>query len=106
MLLGLARPTAGHARVLGFDIARQRIEILRRVAFVGENKALYDGLTPAEMVRITRAFYPGWSDAAAEKCAQQLDIPNAVTEATPTRRERIWPPACSTRCFIPAAPRA
>lgn len=92
MLLGLARPTAGHARVLGFDIARQRIEILRRVAFVGENKALYDGLTPAEMVRFTRAFHPGWSDAAAEKCAQQLDIPmhQAFAKLSKGNRAKVW----------------
>jgi len=92
MLMGLARPTAGGARVLGFDIARDRIEILRRVAFVGENKALYDGLTPAEMVRFTRAFYPRWSDAAVEKCIRQLEIPLQQKFRTLSKgnRAKVW----------------
>ena len=92
LLLGLARPTAGSATVLGFDIGRQRLEILRRVAFVGENKALYDQLTPAEMVRFTRGFYPGWSDAAAEKCARQLEIPmqQKFAKLSKGNRAKVW----------------
>jgi ABC-2 type transport system ATP-binding protein len=92
MLLGLARPTAGSARVLGLDIARERIAILRRVAFVGENKVLYDNLTPAEMLRFTRSFYPGWSDAAAQKCAQRLEIPmqQRFAKLSKGNRAKVW----------------
>jgi ABC-2 type transport system ATP-binding protein len=92
MLLGLARPTAGSAHVLGLDIARQRIAILRRVAFVGENKVLYDNLTPAEMLRFTRSFYPGWSDAAAQKCAQRLEIPmqQKFAKLSKGNRAKVW----------------
>jgi ABC-2 type transport system ATP-binding protein len=92
MLLGLARPTSGQAQVLGLDISRHRVEILRRTAFVGENKALYDQLTPAEMVRFTRNFYPGWSDAAAEKCARQLEIPmqQKFGKLSKGNRAKVW----------------
>lgn len=47
MLLGLARPDNGSARVLGMDALTERIPILRRTAFVSEKKTLYpvtDGL--------------------------------------------------------------
>ncbi len=92
MLLGLARPTAGTARVLGLEIASDRIEILRRVAFVGENKVLYDNLTPAEMVRFTRSFYPRWSDAMAQKCAQRLEIPmqQRFGKLSKGNRAKVW----------------
>jgi ABC-2 type transport system ATP-binding protein len=92
ILLGLARPTAGTARVLGLDIARERMAILRRVAFVGENKVLYDHLTPAEMVRFTRSFYPSWSDAAAQKCAQRLEIPmqQRFGKLSKGNRAKVW----------------
>ena len=53
MLMGLARPDSGSASVLGFDCATQTVDILRRVAFVGENKTLYGELTPEEMVEAT-----------------------------------------------------
>ena len=92
LLMGLARPNAGSASVLGFDAARERMEILRRVAFVGENKVLYDQLTPAEMVRFTRSFYPRWSDAAAEQCAQRLEIPmqQRFKNLSKGNRAKVW----------------
>ncbi len=92
MLLGLARPTAGQARVLGLDFQRDRVEILRRVAFVGENKVLYENLTPAEMVGFARPFYPGWSGAAVESCAQRLEIPmqQRFKKLSKGNRAKVW----------------
>jgi ABC-2 type transport system ATP-binding protein len=75
MLLGLARPTAGAAHVLGMDVAAQRMAILRRTAFVSEKKTLYPSLTPSELVRFSRGFYPTWSDSAVGKYARLLEIP-------------------------------
>jgi ABC-2 type transport system ATP-binding protein len=75
MLLGLARPTSGSARVLGLETAAQQREILERTAFVSESKMLYDHMTPLELLRFTSGFYPRWSAPAAEKYARLLDIP-------------------------------
>ncbi len=77
MLLGLARPTSGSARVLGMDAFKQRISIYQRVAFVSEKKALYPTMTAAELVRFSRGFYPAWSDAAVNKFSRLLEIPMA-----------------------------
>jgi ABC-type multidrug transport system ATPase subunit len=75
MLLGLARPTAGQARVLGFPIGREQVAILERTAFVSEGKILYYNLTPRELVRFTRGFYPAWSDAAVARYSRLFEIP-------------------------------
>lgn len=75
MLLGLARPTSGSARVLGMDTATERIAIFQRTAFVSEKKTLYPLLTPKELVKFSRGFYPTWDDAAVEKYSQLLEIP-------------------------------
>ena len=75
MLLGLARPTAGSARVLGMDARSEHIAILQRIAFVSEKKTLYPSMTPSELVRFSRAFYPRWSDSAVEKYARLFEIP-------------------------------
>jgi ABC-2 type transport system ATP-binding protein len=75
MLLGLVRPTAGSARVLGMDALGEHVAILQRTAFVSEKKTLYPALTPSELVRFSRGFYPTWSDSAAEKYARLLEIP-------------------------------
>jgi ABC-2 type transport system ATP-binding protein len=75
MILGLARPTSGSARVLGMEAGKERVAIFERTAFVSEKKTLYPSLTAAELVRFSRGFYPTWSDEAAQKCAQRLEIP-------------------------------
>jgi ABC-2 type transport system ATP-binding protein len=75
ILLGLARPTEGRATVLGFPVGREQVAILERTAFVSESKTLYGELTPRELVRFTREFYPNWSDQAVEKYSRLFEIP-------------------------------
>lgn len=75
MLLGLSRPTSGSAHVLGMDVSRERMAILQRTAFVSEKKTLYPALTPSELVRFSRGFYPTWSDSAVEKYARLFEVP-------------------------------
>ncbi len=74
-LLGLARPTAGKGTVLGFSIGCEQVAILERTAFVSESKTLYGNLTPRELVRFTRGFYPNWSDQAVAKYSRVFEIP-------------------------------
>jgi ABC-2 type transport system ATP-binding protein len=50
LLLDLIRPTSGHARVLGLDVRRDRLEIDRRVAYVPGELALYGELTGRQML--------------------------------------------------------
>jgi len=75
ILLGLARPTEGRATVLGFSTGREQVAILERTAFVSESKTLYGNLTPWELVRFTRGFYPKWSDQAVAKYSRLFEIP-------------------------------
>jgi ABC-2 type transport system ATP-binding protein len=48
MLLGLIRPTAGEASVLGFDILKDTAEIKRRIGYMSQRFSLYDDLTVDE----------------------------------------------------------
>ncbi len=61
ILLGMAKPTAGAARVFGLAAdGREAVDIRRRTGFVSEEKDLYDYMTVGEIVRFTAAFYPRW----------------------------------------------
>jgi ABC-2 type transport system ATP-binding protein len=50
LLLGLSRPTAGSASVLGFDTRTQGIAIRERVGYMPESDALPPGTTAADFV--------------------------------------------------------
>ncbi|MGA2077636.1 MAG: ABC transporter ATP-binding protein [Terriglobia bacterium] len=74
-LLGLLRPSAGSAEVLGYDIRRDLIAILERTGFVPENKTLFSGLTPAQLVHFNQGYFPKWSSELVARYADLFEIP-------------------------------
>jgi ABC-2 type transport system ATP-binding protein len=58
VLLGMIRPDAGRARVLGLDPAREGLEVRRRVGYVPEVPALYDWMTVGEIGWFAAGFHP------------------------------------------------
>src|SRR5688572_30116096 len=52
MLTGMSRPTRGRARAAGCDVVEQPVEVRRRIGYVPETAALYDGLTGSEYLEL------------------------------------------------------
>jgi len=77
MLLGMTRPTSGDGTVLGQRIgnASENIRARRRIAYVSENKQLYDYMTVEHMIRFTSAFYPDWRADEERKLLRQYRLP-------------------------------
>ena len=77
VLLGMARPTGGSARVFGLpaDAAPASVEIRRRTGFVSDEKDLYEFMTVAEMIRFTAPFYPRWRRDLADSYLRKFDLP-------------------------------
>jgi ABC-2 type transport system ATP-binding protein len=71
LMTGLIKPTAGSARIGGFDIQTQPLEARRRLAYVPDFPFLYDKLTAWEFFRFTGQLFR--LDAARiEKNAREL----------------------------------
>lgn len=51
ILTTLIRPTSGTARVCGYDVVGERLQVQRSIGYLPENVRLYDGLTAAENLR-------------------------------------------------------
>lgn len=54
---GLTRPTAGQARVLGFDLGREVTQIKKHVGVVPERSNLYDELSAFDNLMFSMQFY-------------------------------------------------
>lgn len=68
VLTTLITPTAGSARVCGFDVVEERLGVQRSIGYLPENVRLYDSLTAAENLR----FFAELSGVA--------DPPRAIAE--------------------------
>ena len=52
MLTGMIFPTSGTARICGFDIAAQPVEVKKRIGYVPESGALFESLTGWEYLHL------------------------------------------------------
>ena len=57
ILAGLMKPSAGCARIAGFDVQAEPLEARRRMAFVPDFPFLYEKLTPSEFFRFTAQLF-------------------------------------------------
>ncbi len=57
MLIGLLRPSAGTARVAGYDIQHDALEVKRNIGYLAEHAFLYDKLTGREFLRFIAGLY-------------------------------------------------
>ena len=77
VLLGMARPTAGQARVFGLaaDAPAACVDIRRRTGFVSDDKDLYDYMTVKAMIRFTVPFFPRWRADLEQRYLRKFELP-------------------------------
>ncbi|MFI0452997.1 ATP-binding cassette domain-containing protein [Actinomadura sp. 6N118] len=71
MLTTLVVPTSGSARVCGFDVEKQPVEVKRRIGMVSQNNTLDNDLTAFENLEF-RGRYFGMSARDARRRAEEL----------------------------------
>jgi len=77
VLLGMTRPTSGNARVFGLPTHEpdNGVAIRRRIAFVSDDKDLYDYMTVGEIIAFTRPFFPKWRTDLEQRYTAKFELP-------------------------------
>ena len=73
MLIGISRPTAGEAKVAGFDVSTEAERIKENIGYMSQRFALYDDLTVKENIRFFGGIYGLSRKKIREKTAELIE---------------------------------
>jgi ABC-2 type transport system ATP-binding protein len=74
MLMGLLRPNAGRARLLGADMWHAPWQARARVAYVPQEQQLHAWMTPGELCYYLSHFYERWDAEYAMRLVRRLGL--------------------------------
>src|SRR5438034_2458676 len=77
-VLGLLRAATGSVRVFGRDPVADPVGVLSRVGYLSEENDLPGWMRVEELLRYSRAFYPNWDDAYAERLRRDFELDPAA----------------------------
>jgi ABC-2 type transport system ATP-binding protein len=86
-ILGLLKAQAGTVRVFGLDPVSNAVTVLSRLGYLSEDRDMPPWITVGELLRYSRAFYPGWDAAYAESLRSQFQLPAASRIRTLSKGE-------------------
>lgn len=96
MLTGFLTPTAGSARIMGIDMAADRLAGARRLGYLPENGPLYPDMTPEAMLRffaearsIPRREIPERIERVVELCSLQSVRRKPIGRLSKGYRQRV-----------------
>ena len=91
LLVGLIHPSAGGARVLGLDIARDGLELRRRVGYLAGDFGLYQQLTGAAVIDHFARLHGGVDRRRIAELADRLDVQldRRVRELSSGNRQKL-----------------
>jgi ABC-2 type transport system ATP-binding protein len=73
-LLGLWRAQTGSVKLFGLDPVADPVAVLGRIGYLSEEPDLPEWMKVWELLRYTRAFYPRWDAAYAERLRDQFAL--------------------------------
>jgi ABC-2 type transport system ATP-binding protein len=78
-ILGLLQAQSGSVRVFGLDPVADPVGVLSRIGYLSEERDLPGWMRVDELIRYSRAFYPGWDDAYAAELRQAFALDTSAT---------------------------
>jgi ABC-2 type transport system ATP-binding protein len=74
LLLGLVRPTAGHAEIFALDCQRQAVEVHRRLAYVAGEASLWPSLTGMETLHLLGSVQGRVDTGYRDELTERFDL--------------------------------
>ena len=74
-ILGLAKPDAGSAKILGEEAWNLSAETKSQIGYVPQTPVHYGWMRVSDLITYVGAFYPTWDYALAEQIRRQWSIP-------------------------------
>src|SRR5258705_4534656 len=87
-ILGLLRAQTGSVRVFGLDPVVDPVGVLSRIGYLSEENDLPGWMRVDELIRYSRAFYPGWDDAYAGTLRQSFALDPAAKITTLSKGQK------------------
>jgi ABC-2 type transport system ATP-binding protein len=74
ILIGLALPTSGEARISGFNVVADGMEVRRRTGYLRQDPQFYSWMTGKEILEFTGRFFELNSNDVANRADELLDL--------------------------------
>jgi ABC-2 type transport system ATP-binding protein len=87
-ILGLLRAEAGAVHVFGLDPVADPVAVLSRIGYLSEENDLPGWMRVDELIRYSRAFYPGWDDVYAEELRGTFELDPSAKVKTLSKGQR------------------
>jgi ABC-2 type transport system ATP-binding protein len=90
-VMGQLRAVRGRVSIFGLDPARHPAQVLSRIGYLSETGELPEWMRLHELLRFTRAFYPGWDESYVDSLVRtfELNRDNRVNQLSKGQRARL-----------------
>jgi ABC-2 type transport system ATP-binding protein len=75
VIMGITPATGGDVRLFGADGRADVIRLRQRIGYVAQEQNFYGWMTPEQLGRFLRGFYPTWDDAEYAGLIRRLELP-------------------------------
>ena len=90
ILMGMLRPTAGNARILGRDVLDDPAELKQRVGYVPELHFIYRWMRVSDAIGFCRRLFHDWNDARCGELLALFDLDWRKRSATYSGWRTTW----------------
>jgi ABC-2 type transport system ATP-binding protein len=87
-ILGAYAAEKGSVRVFGLNPTHAHTAVLSRIGYLSEDRDMPGWMRIAELLRYTRAFYPTWDHAYAERMRDEFGLDDAARVKHLSRGEK------------------